>query len=385
MLYYNATLKIERGLSKTRCSYIDPIKATNRRLAMSRRSIIFLTLLVSLAMLVICFWTVKSKLSHKARPQRGKPAVVIEKVTQSNWQATLTATGSISAVQGTVIKAQSAGVIEKIYVKSGQAVKAGEVLLSLENGIQKGELDYEKAQLHLSKLNYDRYKSLLKTGAAARKDYDQNLYTYQSNLAQVEKAKTQFDQTIIRAPFAGQVGVTHLSIGQYLSVGSEILNLQQLDPLNVDFTVPEQNINRIKVGESVKIKSNAYPNKVFYGKVSAIDAAIDPDSGTLAVQARFPNSLKDFHLLPGNFVTVILEYGAPKEIISVPQTAINYSNDGNYVFRIQGGKAEKTLVKLGGQYKQNIIINSGLKRSDVIVTIGGAKLHNGSSIRSVAG
>ncbi|EKE01470.1 MAG: HlyD family secretion protein [uncultured bacterium] len=307
------------------------------------------------------------------KPQMPPAAVEVAKVQTSASVDQLTATGNLIAIPGIVVKPEIAGRITKIYFTSGSKVKSGEPLIEIYPDIIKAQLAQAQAELKAAQLFFNRMKQVHATHTISDADYDKAKSSLEASKGKVAQHQANLDQTIVRAPFDGRLGVSLVSLGQYINVGQNIVSLQSLDPIYVDFTIPEVDVSKIVVGQSLNIRSSSYPNEVFIGTVSAIDPLINKNTRSLTVRAAVAN--KEEKLLPGAFADVTLFIGAQKQIIKIPQTAIVHEQTENYVYKVVDGKAVKTVVTTGSQDAQDVVIESGLKIDDVIVTQGQMKIH----------
>ena len=315
-----------------------------------------------------------AKDNSKSTQEAAIPPAMVETATvqYSTVFDQLTATGTLVAIPGVVVKPEISGRITNVYFKSGDEVKAGTPLIEIYPDIMKAQLLQSQAELKLNKLNFDRYAKLYTTRTVSKADYDQAKAAFESSVAKVAQSQASLNQTLIKAPFDGHLGVNLISIGQYISVGQDIVSLESLDPIYVDFTVPEIYTSKVAINQLVKIKSDAYPDDKFQGKIVAIDPLVSQAARSLKVRAEIAN--KDKKLLPGSFADVVVFVGAAQQVIKVPQTAITYDSNGNYVYRVVANKAVKTLVTLGARDNQNIVVKRGLKVGDTIVTAGQLKI-----------
>lgn len=284
----------------------------------------------------------------------------------------ITATGSVTAIPGIVVKPEIAGRIVHVYFKSGDKVKVNAPLLEIYPAILKAQLTQAQADLKLAELNYARYAKLYETHTISKADYDKAKATLDTNKGKVEQSQAALDQTLIRAPFAGRLGVSKISLGQYVNVGQDVVSLQNVDPIYIDFTVPELFAGKVAVGQSIELHASAYPQDIFKGTIQAIDPLIVQKTRSINIRAVIPN--KDEKLRPGGFADVVLFVSGPQSVIKVSQTAVVYSTAGNYVYKVVNGHAAKTLVTLGERDAQSVVIKSGLKEGDVIVTAGQQKI-----------
>lgn len=310
--------------------------------------------------------------------QKPKPSVNAQMVKTVRWQPLIKATGTLVSVNGISLKSQATGTVKKILFTSGKNVKQGQLLVELDNSSETAALKDASSQLELDKLNYLRYSALAKTGAVSKSDYDNTKYTYLSSVAKAQVAQSALNKTFIYAPFSGKIGLSNISLGEYLTIGTPVADLVQVNPIWLDFEIPQKYLSKIIVGQLIKARVDSYANKKFTGKVIAINTVIDNATGNVKVRAQLSNQ-QDL-LMSGNTADVALYIGKPKLVMTVAQTAIQYSDTQTYVYRVVGNKAVKTSVKLGSQIGQSIQIVSGLTNKDEIVTVGGDKLHDGSIV-----
>lgn len=294
------------------------------------------------------------------------------------WQPSIISTGTLVADQGVTIKSDVAGRVTKIYFKSGTHVKAGDPLVQIFPDILQAQLKQDQAAVVLTKQNFERMTILNKKEVASRVDYDQARANYQVAVSNLQKTQAQLEQTLITAPFSGYLGIRKINLGDYLSAGSIVVNLEDTNPMYVDFSIPEVFSKQILKGQKVEISSRIYGKKTFIGTVIAVESLISPGTRTLNVRASIPN--KDNVLVPGSFVVTKIFVGEPKQLIQIPQTAIVYSEQGDYVYVIKNNKAVKTIVTLGDRGDKNIFITSGLKAGDNVVTAGQQRLTNGAGV-----
>jgi membrane fusion protein (multidrug efflux system) len=296
----------------------------------------------------------------------------------STWEPHIVANGTLQAVQGIVVKPEINGRVRKILFNSGDAVKAGTPLLELNNDISKADYDLNSANLTLSQVDYERKKALYPKHAIAKSELDAAFANLKVNQARVAASKAQLAQTLIVAPFSGKLGLRQISMGDQVSPATPIVNLQAIDPIIIDFTVPESEILKVAIGRQVVLDDDAYPNVKFIGTVKAIESVINTNAQSLSVRAEIPNSKGT--LLPGTFMRVTLSTGQPQQVISIPQTAVVHAVDGSYVYRVANKKVSKIKVTTGLQHDQHIIITEGLKPGEQIVTAGQLKLNDGATV-----
>lgn len=315
---------------------------------------------------------------YAAAPQMPPAAVNVVTAKAATWQKTVVSTGTLIPDQGVTIKSDIAGRITEVFFKSGTHVEKGQPIVQIFPNILQAQLKQNQANLTLTKLTYDRMADLYKRKVASGAEYDTASANYQAAQAVLDQTQAQLDQTLIKAPFSGYLGIRQINVGDYLSAGAPIVNLENTNPMFVDFTVPEVFSKEIKIGQKVDVTSQTYGKQIFTGTVTAIESLIDPNTRTLNIRATFPN--ENNVLIPGSFVITTVYVGEPKQLITLPQTAIVYSEQGNYVYVVKDGKAVKTLVQLGERGDANIFITSGLTVGEEVVTAGQQRLHNGASV-----
>ena len=318
-----------------------------------------------------------------ATNQKDAPPAFVEtvRVKPVTLEEDIYATGTLLSLPGAVIKAEISGRITKVYFTSGTMVKEGKKLVEINPEIVRAQLTAAEAQFNLSKVNFNRAKALYVSRDIAKADFDQVQADYNSVEAKVKGLQATLTQAIIEAPFTGKLGLSQISIGDYVNAGQNIVNLQTIDPLKVDFSVSEIYQHRVVVGQSVTLKSDGYPAKVFSGTIEAVDSLINQNNRMLTVRGSVPNP--DGLLIPGGFVRVTIRLGS-RSTIMVPQTAIVYSPDGSYLFKMVGDKAERVKVELGIKNQDSVEIKSGVSEGDVVVITGQMKIMPGARLIDVS-
>lgn len=322
--------------------------------------------------------------AHGAPPQ----TVSTMKAVEAEWQQQLDAVGSLRAMNGADLSPQVAGTVSAIHFKSGTDVKAGTLLVELMAADDIAKLKSLQANAALAKITYERDLRQLKAQAVSQQSVDVDEQNLKSDLAQVAQQQAAVDYKFIRAPFDGHLGIRQVDVGQYLSPGTAIVTLQALDPIFVDFTLPQQALDEIKVGQTVNVQVDTFPGQNFSGQIMAINPKVDTDTRNVQVRATLKNP--DHRLLPGMFATVTITTGAPKRYITLPQTAISFNPYGNTVYLVEDkgkdaqGKPEifahQTFITTGPTRGDQIAVLSGVKVGDTVVTAGQIKLHNGSPL-----
>ncbi len=303
------------------------------------------------------------------------------------WPMTLSAIGTVSAVHGVTVSADLPGIVDKIAFESGQSVKQGDLLVQLDTRQEQAQLAAAQAQLELARLNLERMQRLVDTQIGAQADLDRTKAEFKAAEGTVGNIRATIDRKTIRAPFAGVLGIRQVNLGEYMNGGTPIVPLQSLQPVYVNFSVPQQEIARMTVGSEVRVTSSE-SRAVATGKVTAIDSVIDPATRNIAVQATLPNP--DGKLHPGMFVETNMVLGKASEVITIPASSINHAPYGDSVFIVTDLKDPKgetyrgvrqQFVKVGAGRGDQVAVESGLKAGDEVVTSGVFKLRNGAAVQ----
>ncbi|OSI34285.1 efflux transporter periplasmic adaptor subunit [Bradyrhizobium canariense] len=358
---------------------------------MFRRMAIMLVLVGAAFAAVVGFQAFKARMIQKAIAGLRAPPQTVSTITAATqaWQKRLDAVGSVRAERGADLSAQVAGIVKAIRFQSGAKVEKGALLVELEAADDIAHLESLKATEALAQLNYDRDSHLLKSDAVSRQTADTDFATLKSAEAQVAQQQALVGYKSIKAPFSGRLGIRQVDLGQYIAPGTPIVTLQQLDPIFVDFYLPQQALAQIKVGQDVRAGIDTYPDVQFTGKILAINSLVNTASRNVEVRAIFANP--DEKLLPGMFATVEIDVGAPQHYVTLPNTAIYYNSYGDIVYVATKGQdtgegnrqyvARQVFVKTGQTRGDQVAVLDGVEPGDVIVTAGQNKLHNGSRIK----
>jgi len=317
------------------------------------------------------------------------PEAVTSVVTRrEQWPATMNVIGTTEAVHGVTVSADLPGTVARINFDSGMAVHEGEILVELDTRQEKAQLASLEAQRDLAQQNFGRTQELLNAGVISRAEYDQATSQQKATEANVGEIKATIARKTIRAPFSGILGIRKVNLGQYLPAGSPIVSNQSLNPIYVNFGVPQQAAAQVHIGRSLHVTAEDIAGKVFTGNVTAIDSEVDPTTRNIQIQATLPNP--EGKLRPGMFVQVELSLGASRDVIALPASAINYAPYGDSVFVITDLKDPKgqtyrgvkqTFVKVQGSRGDQVAIISGLNPGDEVVTSGVFKLRNGAAVQ----
>jgi membrane fusion protein (multidrug efflux system) len=305
-----------------------------------------------------------------------------------SWPSELAVIGTAAAIQGVTVSADLPGTVDRIHFESGKTVHAGDVLVELDTRQERAQLAAAEADRDLAHINYGREQQLVAEGVVPRAEYDNALAQQKSTEAKVGEIRATIDRKTIRAPFSGILGIRQVNLGQYLSAGQAIVTLQSLDPIYVNFGVPQQEAPQVQVGRSLRLTSDSLPGAQFSGRVTAVDAVVNESTRNLQVQATLPNP--HAKLRPGMFVQVDVGLGANREVISLPASAINYAPYGDSVFILADLKDAKgnsyrgvrqQFVKVAGARGDQVAVTSGVNPGDEVISSGVFKLRNGSRVQ----
>ncbi len=296
--------------------------------------------------------------------------------------------GSLTAIHQVTVNPEVAGLVTKIFFQPGQTVKAGDPLVQLNDAPDRGDLANYQAQAKLAVITLARSKQLVKRQFTPQETVDQNQSQLEQANAEIQKTQAIIAQKLIRAPFAGRLGVRQIDLGQYLNAGAAIVTLTDLSMLYVNFTLPSQQRPEISVGQRVNVTSDAYPGRLFSAKITTIEPQISPDTRTMQVQATMANP--DDALLPGMFVNAAVVLPPQPDMVVLPETAVEYTlyGDSVYVIRQAGKdadghpilKAVRTPVKTGTRWGDKVAILDGLEPGMRVVAAGQVKLQNGVQV-----
>lgn len=315
-------------------------------------------------------------------------AVTTGQAREELWEPTISAVGSLTAVQGVTVSTETPGKVVKILFEAGSVVKAGDLLIQLDTSLEEALLRSAEANAALVRLNFQRAKELRAHNANSQSELDTAEAQAKQADAQVDNIRAAIAKKMIRAPFDGRLGIRLVNLGQTLKEGDGIVSLQALDPIYADFMLPQQYLPRIAVAQPVRLKSDALPDKVMEGKVTAINPEVDAATRNFRVQATFSNSGEKLH--PGMFTSVEVVLPSKDKVITIPATSILHSTFLDTVFVVEEapnkgtGKMEKVVrqqsVRLGERRGDFVVVTSGLKSGETVVTSGVFKLRNGSRV-----
>jgi membrane fusion protein (multidrug efflux system) len=322
-----------------------------------------------------------------AKIQSTQPTVATVKAALQPWQASASAVGSLRASNGADIAPEIGGVVDAVYFLSGQTVPAGTTLVHLRLNDDSAKLEQFQATAELDAITLQRDQRQFAVKGVARSVVDADMGNLKVARAQVAAQEAVMSEKTIRAPFAGRLGVRQIDLGQYVSPGTTLVTLQALDPMFVDFYLPQRFLGEIKPGGKVTVSVDAYPGRSFTGTVSSVNAKVDSASRMLQVRATVANA--DGALLPGMFANVSVDTGEPQMLVTIPLTAVAYNPYGSLVYVIQDDaaadgavqkKAYQHFVTTGAARGDQVSILKGIKADEQVVTAGQMKLHNGAAI-----
>jgi membrane fusion protein (multidrug efflux system) len=390
-------------LARTTVGLADAGKWARRRMNV-KRSIVFLAVLLALVGLTFGLayfqFVAKPQLVKDIIAQAGTPpaTVAVTEAREESWSPRLPAIGTFRAVQGIDIAPQIGGKVTAVHIDSGQDVEAGALLYEIDHSVEEADLASHLATLKNANLTLERQQKLTVSGNAAKANVDAAEATRDSTKAAVARVRATIDQKLLTAPFSGRLGIRKIDLGQYVSPGTSLITLQQLDPIYVDFPLPEKWLDVLAEGQPVEVSVDAYPGRIFRGRIAAIDARVATDSRNVWVRGVFDNKAKQ--LLPGMFANLDVVAGTPTATVTLPRTAINASLYGDNVYVVNplppkagGGpvapdaplKVERRFVRVGETREDRVAILDGVRPGEKVVTEGQVKLAPDALVRVAPG
>jgi membrane fusion protein (multidrug efflux system) len=356
---------------------------------MAKRMLVMLTVTALLvgALGFVKFKQIQTAIGQAASFQPPPEAVTTITALQEQWPETLTAIGSVAAVQGVTVSADLPGTVDRIGFEAGRSVREGEVLALLDTRQEQAQLAAADAQRELARLSLERMQGLLNENVVSRAEFDRATADYRQMDGRVGEIRAAIDRKTIRAPFSGILGIRRVNLGQYLSPGDALVTLQSLNPIYVNFGVPQQAMGQVRAGRKVRVTASHLAGVALGGQVTAIDSVVDESTRNVQAQATLANP--DGRLRPGMFVQAEVIVGATTTVVSLPASAISYAPFGNSVFVVtdlknQSGNqyrgVRQQFVKLGASRGDQISVLSGLKAGDEVVSSGVFKLRNGAAV-----
>jgi membrane fusion protein, multidrug efflux system len=360
----------------------------NNGVAMRRRLIIVVVAAGALLAAIVGFNTWKSNFVAQLRLKNAAPPQTVSAAGAqfTDWQPEVSAVGSLRAVRGVDVTTEVTGLVRTLRFKSGDQVQAGQVLVELNADAEIAQQHALEAAADLSSTVYERDKVQYEAQAISKAQLDADAADLKNKRAQAAAQAALVAKKTLRAPFAGRLGITTVNPGQYLNTGDKVVTLQAVDPIYVDFKLPQQQLALIASGQSVNLTTDAFPGVKFVGKINAIDPRVDSSTRNFQAEATVPNA--DRRLLPGMFARVAVIAGDVKQYLTLPQTSITYNPYGATVFLAQkkpGGSdkdliAQQSFVALGPTRGDQVAVLKGIKEGDLVVTSGQLKLTNGAPL-----
>lgn len=325
-----------------------------------------------------------------AQSKQPLPAAVVTalKVPFEDWQPNVTAVGSMKAVRGVDVTTEVGGIVRTLGFKPGQEVAAQALLVQLNADSDIAQLHSLEATADLAVIVLRRDKAQLAVNAISQAQVDTDTADLKAKLAAAEQQRALVEKKSIRAPFAGRIGITGVNPGQYLNPGDKIATLQTFDPIYIDFTVPQTQLESIAIGQTVSVTADGLSNQTFSGRISTIDTQFDATTRNVTVEATVTNPKQS--LVPGMFARAVVNSGGTQRYLTVPQTSVTYNPYGTTVFIATSSKndkgeevltAQQTFIKTGPTRGDQVAIVSGVKEGDLLITSGQMKLKNGSPVR----
>lgn len=319
-------------------------------------------------------------------------AVTATKAAGETWDGVIPAVGVLEAQRGVDVTASVAGQVKEIRFESGQTVKRGDLLVRLDSDVEEGDLRSAQAELVVAQASSRRTQALMESRNVSEATLDRATADVQVRSAQAASLMAKIQKKSIAAPFDGVLGIRRVNLGQYLDAGGPIVNLQDLSAMLADFSVSQRDLPNLAVGQAIQMITDPYPGRSFTGTVNAIEPSVNKETGMVKVQGRFPNP--DGLLRPGMFARVNILLPERREVVTVPQTAITYNLYGDAVFVIREAKddkgevrqqVERAVVEVGERRDGRVVLKSGVKAGDLVVTSGQLKLQNGTEVKIAEG
>jgi len=356
---------------------------------MTKRMVIMLVIVAALFGGLFGFKLFQASMMKKYMSFQMPPAAVTAlKAEYQPWQPQVKAVGSLRAVRGVDVSSEISGLVRSVRFLSGESVEEGQVLVELNADADIAQLHAYQAAADLANTTYERDKKQFEIQAVSKATLDSEAADLRSKRAQVAQQQAVVDKKTIRAPFSGRLGISTVNRGQYVNPGDKIVTLQELNPLFVDFYLPQQQLSQIVLGQTVVVTTDTYTSRTFTGKITVISPKVDPDTRNFLVEATLANP--KHVLLPGMYATVEVQAGAVQRYLTLPQTAVTYNPYGDTIFIVQekgtgkDGKplltAQQSFVTVGPTRGDQVAILSGVKEGDTVVTSGQLKLRNGSAV-----
>jgi membrane fusion protein, multidrug efflux system len=353
----------------------------------TRRMVMVLSVTIGLVVLIFGFWLVSGlQQMAKMKAMRQTVTVATTHARLTPWQGQIKAVGTLHAIDGADLAPEVAGIVTRIGFAPGQDVRRGQLLVQLRDDSDRANLAAAQASAQDALLTYRRYAELIKTQAISRTAFDTALANMLSTRANAAAQLAVVEKKAIRAPFDGRVGIRQVDVGQYVGAGTNVVTLQRLDPIYVDFQITQQQVPAVHPGDRVQITSDTFPGRSFPGTIVALNPKVEAATRTVQVRAEIANPGRI--LLPGMFASVTIDSGRPQQPLTLPQTAIVYNTYGNIVFVVKHSMVdgqdqsavEQRFVTTGDVRGDMVMILSGVSSSEEVVSAGVSKLKNGTAV-----
>lgn len=311
------------------------------------------------------------------------PPVTIAAATaqMEQWDSRLQAIGTVRAVRGVELSTEASGEVIAVHVASGDQVQEGDLLVSLNDRLEKASRENQIASLELARVLFDRDRQLIAQKSIPQSQFDRSKADLERAIAQLAETEARLDEKHIQAPFTGTVGIVHVRVGSYIEPGDTITTLQDLSELEIDFTVPSRYFPQLRQGQKLAVRADAFPERVFSATLQAVDAKVDAGTRNLLLRASLEQGSR---LLPGMFAQLELDLSRPRDLVTVPETAVTYSSQGNSVYILEqdgdGLSATPRVVSTGEVRDGRIAILEGLEAGTRVVTAGQNKLFRGARV-----
>ena len=371
----------------TTASPLPPEPSARKRRLWRPMLIMVVVVLVIVAIIAgVKFVQISALIAQSKQPL---PAAVVTalKVPFEDWQPSVTAVGSMKAVRGVDVTTEVGGIVRTLGFKPGQEVAAQALLVQLNADSDIAQLHSLEATADLAVIVLKRDKAQLAVNAISQAQVDTDTADLKAKLAAAEQQRALVEKKSIRAPFSGRIGITGVNPGQYLNPGDKIATLQTFDPIYIDFTVPQTQLESIAIGQTVSVTADGLSNQTFSGRISTIDTQFDATTRNVTVEATVANPQQS--LVPGMFARAVVNSGGTQRYLTVPQTSVTYNPYGTTVFIATSSKndkgeevltAQQTFIKTGPTRGDQVAIVSGVKEGDLLITSGQMKLKNGSPV-----
>jgi membrane fusion protein (multidrug efflux system) len=356
----------------------------------STRKMVIKAILAVVALFLVIFGIKAMQIAKMVATKPPMPVTTVASapVKEEDWAPILSSVGSVSAVQGAVVSAELGGVVAQINFQNGAVAKKGDVLMSLDASSEEAQLHTAEADLELARANLERERDLATRKVVSKQELDSAESMFGQKQGTVDNMRAFIAKKQVRAPFDGQLGIRQVNVGQTITAGQQVVQLTSLDPVYVDFALPQQNVSQLTPGLEVQVHTDAVPGHEFKGKITAINAMVDAVTRNVSVQATLENP--DHALRPGMFAKVDVVLPQKNKTLVIPGSAVSYAPFGDSVFVIEKGKDPKTgkesqtirqqFVRVGEARGDFIAINQGLKPGETIVSTGVFKLRNGMPV-----